>query len=96
MFNFRKATEPTQLQKLIDKHTAELLNHDYEDEELARRVSHLSALVKMQETQSPSRRVSADTLAIIAANLAGIAIIVGYEHVHTITSKAMSFVVKPK
>ena len=96
MFNLRKETKPTQLEELIDKHTAELLNNDYDDEELARRVDQLSKLCKMQETRSPAWRVSPDTLALIAANLLGIVIVVAYEHAHVVTSKAFSSVIKPK
>jgi hypothetical protein len=96
MFHFRKDSEPSQLKALIDVHTRELINNNYDSDEYARRVDQLSKLCKMQETISPTRRVSADTLAIIGANLLGILVIVGYEHMHTITSKAIGFVVKPK
>ena len=96
MFNFRKETDPNQLQELIDQHTVELLNNNYDNEEYARRVDQLSKLCKLQETQSPKFRVSPDTLALIAANLLGIVIVVAYEHAHVVTSKAFSSVIKPK
>jgi hypothetical protein len=96
MFKFRKETKPDQLQELIDKHTAELLNNYHDDEEYAHRVDQLSKLCKLQETQSPKFRVSPDTLALIGANLLGIVIVVAYEHAHVITSKAFSSIIKPK
>lgn len=48
---------------------------------------------KINET-ADRRRISNDTLAIIGANLAGIAIILGYERINIITSKAFGLVSK--
>lgn len=41
-----------------------------------------------------NRRVSPDTVALIAANLVGIVLILGYEHGHVVTSKALGFVIR--
>lgn len=49
--------------------------------------------LKAKEFDTPNR-VSLDTWAIIAANLAGIAIIIGYERVNVITTKALGFVTR--
>lgn len=43
-----------------------------------------------------SRMPSADAILTAATSLVGIAIIVGYEHAHAVTSKALGFVLKPK
>lgn len=40
------------------------------------------------------RSVSPDTIAVVVGNLLGIAIILGYEQAHVITSKALGFVIK--
>lgn len=40
------------------------------------------------------RRVSADTLAIVGANIAGIIMIIGYEKFNVVTTKALGFVSK--
>ena len=42
------------------------------------------------------RRVSPDTMAIVAGNLLGIALIVGHERMNVVTSKALGFVLKSK
>lgn len=42
------------------------------------------------------RSVSPDTLMIVAGNLIGILVIVGYEQKHVITSKAVGFIMKSK
>lgn len=51
--------------------------------------------LKQQEADKPDR-VSKDTLAIIAGNIAGIVMIIGYERVNVIASKALSFVMKSR
>jgi len=48
------------------------------------------------ESRKKERRVSLDTIAIIAANLVGIVLIMHYEQVHVLSSKAVSFVPKLK
>lgn len=55
----------------------------------------LSKLYALKELSSKSR-VSKDTLAIVAGNLAGILMIVGHEKAHVVTSKAIGFVLKAR
>lgn len=49
--------------------------------------------LKVKERPDP---VSRDTMAVIAGNLTGILLIVSYEHVHVMTSKALSLLTRPK
>lgn len=53
-------------------------------------------LVKLEKLKAETgpKKISPDVLATIAANLAGILVIVGHERTHIITSKALSFVLK--
>lgn len=44
----------------------------------------------------PSSPVSKDTLASVGANLLGIIMIIKHESLNVITSKAMSFVIRPR
>lgn len=55
----------------------------------------LAKLYALKELSSKSR-VSKDTLAIVAGNLAGILMIVGHEKAHVVTSKAIGFVLKSR
>jgi len=55
----------------------------------------LTKLTGIKETSSKNR-VSKDTLAVIAGNLAGIVMIIKHEQVHVITSKALGFVMKAR
>lgn len=46
------------------------------------------------EMLKPSLSISPDTILIVAGNLAGIILILGYEKMDIITSKALNFVLK--
>lgn len=49
-----------------------------------------------QDEIARRKRVSPETLALIAANLTGIVVIIGYERANVIASKALSFVTRLK
>ena len=51
---------------------------------------HLTKLYELRK----GRRISADTLATIGANLAGIVVLMNHERAHVIASKAFGFVKK--
>lgn len=62
-------------------------------DEYAKLVEHLQKLYEIRDNSSgPS--VSPDTLVLAAANLIGIAMIVGYERANVVTSKAVGLVHK--
>ena len=63
--------------------------------EYARLSEQLDKLYKIKDNNRPDS-VKADTLALIAGNLAGILMIVGHERANVVTSKAISFVSKLK
>jgi septal ring factor EnvC (AmiA/AmiB activator) len=49
-----------------------------------------------READAKPDRLSKDTLAIVAGNIAGIMLIIGYERVNVIASKALAFVMKSR
>lgn len=51
--------------------------------------------LKVNEASKPDR-VSADTWAMVGANLAGILVIVGYERLNVVTSKALGFIMRSR
>lgn len=51
--------------------------------------------LKEKESEKPDK-VSKETLALIASNIAGIVLIIGYERMNVIASKALSFVMKTR
>lgn len=57
-------------------------------------ITELERLYKLREETKRKRKVSKDTLWKVGGNLAGIAMIVLYEHSHVLTSKGIGFVGK--
>ena len=64
-------------------------------EEFAKTLNLVERLNGMMDRQKPST-VSKDTLVVVGANLLGIILIIKHEHVNVITSKALSFVMRPR
>lgn len=93
---FGKTTELSQLDLEINKLHLELYAIDDRSTvkyaTLCARLTELYA-IKKNETSSG---VSADVKATIAANLAGILIIVHHEKANVIASKALSFIMKSR
>jgi len=91
MFAIRKET--TQLQETISSLQRVLDEVDLDASERTKLVDQLLMLHKLQN-ESSRGKVSAETWATIAANLAGILIIVKHEQANVIASKALAFVTK--
>lgn len=83
------------LDKIIDRVIAEMETYGPEADEYPTMLAYLERLSRLK-TQSRSARVSPDTKATILGNLFGILIIVAYEQKHVMTSKGLSFILKPK
>lgn len=96
MKNLRITTKPSALDEAIDNALAQLQTVRLDSDEYAAMMDQITQLYKLKEKNTSGDRVSPDTLAIIAANLAGIAMIISYEHVHAVTSKALGFVLRAK
>ena len=95
MFAKRTQTEKSGLEKAIDELHVELNSVMGDSEQYSKIADQLVKLYKLREFDAP-KRVSPDTLVIVAGNLLGIAMIVGHERAHVVTSKALSFVMKLK
>lgn len=92
---FRKPKHEDRLDDVIDSLILDLQGFSGTDDEYAKMVKQLDMLYKMQANDKPDR-VSMDALATITANLAGILMILHFEKVNVMTSKAMSFVMKAR
>ncbi len=55
---------------------------------------HLEVLERLNKLKGEKKSLSPDTILVVAANLLGIALILGYESVGNITSKALGFVMR--
>lgn len=87
--------ERSKLDEIIDEVETYTLSLEPSDEDYEKMTDYLSKLYKIRE-QERSEKISANTKAIIIANLAGIVLILGFEKAHVVTSKALSFIMKLK
>lgn len=93
MIPITKIIKPNKLDMEIDSVLEELQYHEKDSKEYAQILSQLEKLMKMQDMKK-GRHLKPDTVAQIGANLAGIGLILNYEKLSVITTKAMSFVIK--
>jgi hypothetical protein len=92
----RPQKDPDPLDAVIDGLLETMSHYDPDSEEYSKMTDQLVKLYKLKKETTPSKRPSADTLALIAANLTGILIIIGHERAHIITTKAFGFLAKLK
>lgn len=91
---FNKQKEPSKLDKAIDSIYEEMASVNADSQEYAAMVKQLSKLQKMKTQEKSNRRPTPDTVMIVVANLAGIAMIIGHERGHVITTKALGFITR--
>ena len=95
MNNKNSDDKPANLQEVIDHVQTQMLSYDADSEEFKVMADQLDKLYSMK-TSNKSTRVSGDALVAVAGNLLGIGLILSYERVHVVTSKALGFVMKSK
>ena len=93
MLNLTKRDKRSNLEKEIDRVLQEASYLDPHSKEYSEIAENVEKLYKAKSCEK-SRNVSPDTIAVVAGNLLGIALILGYEQTHVITSKALGFVLK--
>lgn len=95
MYRFFVKETTSRLDAEIDAVVDELKKIGPNSEEYPKMITLLERLQALKDKERPER-VSRDTLAIVLGNLAGVLAILSYEHVHVITSKALSQLHRPK
>ena len=93
--NLSELRKPSIVDEAIGKVLTEMRTYDLDTKEYREAFEHLERLMRMR-TEDRRNRISPDTMAIVIGNLVSVLIIVGYERGHVMTSKAMTYVVKPK
>jgi hypothetical protein len=88
-----KTSEPNDLQKEIARLFKKLSNTPEDSDEYNRVSDQLAKLYKLQEVDS-KQKVSKDQVVAALSSLAGILIVISYEHTHVIATKAFSLVKK--
>ncbi len=90
---FTKKDKRTDLEKEIHSVLCNMSTYSPDSEEYTKQAENLERLYKAKSYEK-DRRASPDTIAIVAGNLLGIALILGYEKANVLTSKALGFVVR--
>jgi hypothetical protein len=88
-----KRDKRTRLEKEIDSVIQTMSLYHPGSEEYGYIADNLDKLYKTKANEQV-RRVSPDTIAVVAGNLLGIVLILGYEKADIITSKALGFVLR--
>lgn len=96
MFIKKKVTEQTPLDEAIANVFSELQSVNADSEEYDAMSDQLLKLMKLKKEIEPSWHVSPDVLIAAGANILGILLILNYEKLGIVTSKALSFVAKLK
>lgn len=89
--------EPTMLEEELERLLVELSRVKPDTKQYADMADQLVKLWKLKEVDSnvnSKKKLSPDTLAVIIANLAGIALVLGYERAGVVTSKAFGLLLR--
>ena len=95
MFRSPFTKEPTDLENAIARLHEIMRDEEPMSEEYQICIKHLKSLEKLKNN-TRSRRPSPDAMLAAGGSILGILIIVAYEHSHVLTSKSLSFLLKPK
>lgn len=82
------------LEEMIKKNLKDLSETNPGSEEYEQKLSTLERLYKLREGNS--RKPSADAMVAAAVALLQVGIMIYHEEYHNLTSKALSFITKPK
>lgn len=88
---FTKRDKRTDLEKKIDDQLDYLMHCAQSPEDIQ---TVMELIERRQNLKKTKQKISPDTIAIIAGNLLGIALILSYEKLNVITSKALGFVLR--
>lgn len=90
---FRKSKAEQTIDLEINKVFERMAKEDISGVEYETYLSDIERLTNLKVIMT-ERKVSKDTLVIVGANLLGIALILGYEQMHVVSSKALGFVIR--
>lgn len=95
MFGRTPKVMNTKLDPVIDTILSEMEAFGPDSPEYSMMLSHLEKVVNLRKSED-NKKVTPDTMALVAGNLLGILIIVAYEQKHVMASKAQGFILKSK
>lgn len=86
--------KPTNLDKAIDNLADMIDDSSLTPDDMDAMIGQLERLAKVKSAIQPPSNLSSDAKLTAAAHILGIAMIVGHERAHVVTSKAIGFVQK--
>lgn len=92
---FSRNREKSLLEQETERVLRILNGQEIGSQDYVKTMKALTDLHKMREEETPNP-VSRDTLAIVGANLLGILMVIRYENVNVIVSRAMSMILRLK
>jgi len=92
---FTKKDKRTRLEKSIDKLHDEILLLDDSDEILPSKMDRLEKLYELNALVAKGK-VSKDTVLIVGGNILGLLLILNFEKMGIITSKALGLIIKSR
>lgn len=95
IFKPKQSPEPTMLDVAISNIFSRMEETEPTTKEYAALVDELSKLLKLKENELP-KRIDPNIALQVAGSLAGVLLILNYERVNVITTKAAAFVMKAK
>lgn len=90
---FKKNKIEALIDELIERTLVQMSGERVSKEDYANGLEMVERLAKLKSLMA-DKKVSKDTILLVIANLVGICLILGYEHVNVISSKALGFVMK--
>lgn len=96
MSNDTTPTPKPGMTEALDKLYLELQDYPVVSDNFALAMAHIETLEKLKLSEKEGRFSKLETVLPVLGNLAGIVAILGFEHAHVITSKALGFVLKSK
>ena len=92
----KKAKDTTRLDKAIEELENAIISGDPETEKYTKMVSSLESLYKLRSGEKPSKTELKDWIPLIGSTVGILVIAVFEAHGHTIVSKGLGFIPKPK
>lgn len=99
MFNRKNEIKPSHLDSAISSLISDLEIHASGSEQYTASAESLKILIELdlaEKAASRTNTIDINTVIPVAGSIAGILMVLSYEHAHVVTSKALTFIPKIK
>lgn len=93
---FRKKPDALTVEDVINNTLSQMDQYPADSEEFAAMAKNLEVLTRAKSEKDRTHAISADTLLAAGVNISGILLILNYEKLDVVTSKAFSLLAKSK